>query len=105
MVNVQDMVDISTAAALMGITLNAVRKRIQRGTLQATKQDGEWYVTIQDVRQNTPGNDPDDKDRLIQVLTEELKARRREVQELHVLLQMSQAETQRAYRPGWRPPR
>ena len=44
--DVQDTVDIPTAAGRMGITPEAVRKRIARGTLPATKQDGRWYVVL-----------------------------------------------------------
>ncbi len=40
------MVDISTAAARMGITPKAVRNRLGRGTLDGTKQDGRWYVAL-----------------------------------------------------------
>jgi len=113
----QDRVDISTAAARMGITPEAVRKRIKRGTLQATKQDGRWVVTaannVHDTAQNVQDARPDDKDKLIQILTEELEARRqeikelqedrrREVQELHVLLQTAQALTAPERRSWWR---
>jgi len=112
---IQDTVDISTAAARMGITPEAVRKRISRGTLRATKQDGRWYVTPeakkghhhldagQDTTHHVQDGRPDDKDRLIQMLTEEIEARRREVQELHVLLQTAQAAlTAPKDRPWWR---
>ena len=120
---VQDRLDISTAAAQMGITPEAIRKRIARGTLEATKEDGRWYVIPdsrnnhrqdagedtrqdagQDARRHVQDDRPDDRDRLIQTLTDELEARRREVSELHVLLQLS---TQAALaapksRPWWR---
>ena len=60
--DVQDTVDIPTAAGRMGITPEAVRKRIARGTLPATKQDGRWYVVLdgqdgQDGRVPRPGRD------------------------------------------------
>ncbi len=42
----ESMVDISTAAARMGITPKAVRNRLGRGTLDGTKQDGRWYVAL-----------------------------------------------------------
>ncbi len=42
----EGMVDISTAAARMGITPKAVRNRLGRGTLDGTKQDGRWYVAL-----------------------------------------------------------
>jgi len=116
---VQDKVDIGTAATRMGITPEAVRKRIARGTLPATKQEGRWYVTLgtsngyhpqdtgQDAGQDTGRNVQDtwqnDKDRLIQTLTDELEARRREVSELHVLLGQAQAALPAPKnRPWWR---
>ena len=40
----QELLDIASVAVSMGITAEAVRKRIARGTLQATKRDGRWYV-------------------------------------------------------------
>ena len=45
--NGQELVDISTAAIRLGVTPEAVRKRIARGTLSATKQDGRWYVVLE----------------------------------------------------------
>ncbi len=47
----QDMIDIGTAAVRMGVTPEAVRKRISRGTISATKQDGRWYI-VQDAVQD-----------------------------------------------------
>jgi len=116
---VQDGLDISTAAAQMGITPEAVRKRIARGTLRATKEDGRWYVIPeaknghhrldagQDARQDAGHHvqdaGQDGKDQLIAMLTEELEARRREVSELHVLLQTAQtALTAPKSHPWWR---
>ena len=105
----KSMVDISTAATLMGISPKAVRNRLGRGTLEGTKHDGRWYValsqsnpTVQRVGQDKPNNR-----RLIQSLTEELDAFRREVQDLRVRVRLLtiQAEAPRAYRAGWFPPR
>jgi len=122
--NGQDKVDIGTAAIRMGITTEAIRKRIGRGTIPATKQDGRWHIVldgVQDAVQDAsstsgvgrPAQDtgpdvqddrPDDKDRLIQILTTELDARRREIGELHVLLQTTQTALAAApaRRPWWR---
>ena len=46
------MVDISTAAARMGITPKAVRNPLGRGTLDGTKQDGRWYVDLSPCTHN-----------------------------------------------------
>ena len=40
----QQLFDVAIVAQKMGITPEAVRKRIARGSLQAVKQDGRWYV-------------------------------------------------------------
>ena len=37
---------VAEAADVLGISKDAVRKRISRGTLQAAKQDGEWMVFL-----------------------------------------------------------
>jgi len=105
----QDL-NISTAAAQMGITPEAVRKRIARGTLRATKQEGRWHVDIGEATRQDTGKDtgqddhPNDKDRLIQALTDELTSRRQEIQQLHVLLQSAQTALTPApeRRPWWR---
>jgi len=117
---IQDTIDIGTAAARMGITPEAVRKRIARGTLRATKEDGRWYIipeaknglhaqdAVQDAGQDAGRHvqdaGQDDKDRLIQMLTEEIEARRREISELHVVIQTTAqtALTAPKSRPWWR---
>lgn len=43
---VQDSVDIRTAAQLLGLTPEGVRKRIQRGILKAEKVDNRWLVIL-----------------------------------------------------------
>lgn len=129
----QALMDISEVAGRLGITPEAVRKRIARGSMEATKQDGRWYVSVdeqagngqipptaaatpildvQDAEKRLPDivrQDQDDKNRLIEVLQgqvrsqgEELDARRREVQELHVLLQQSSLPPARHTRVWWR---
>ena len=127
----QALMDISEVAGRLGITPEAVRKRIARGSMEATKQDGRWYVSVdeqagkisptpaatpipdvQDAQERVPDvvrQDQDDKNRLIEALQgqvrsqgEELDARRREVQELHVLLQQSSLPPARHARVWWR---
>lgn len=52
---------VAEAAEVLGISRDAVRKRIARGTLQATKQDGEWTIDLDDGDQpKTEGKTEDD---------------------------------------------
>jgi len=92
----QDMVDIGTAAVRMGVTPEAVRKRISRGTIPAAKQDGRWYIVedgiqaaVQDAAsasgvgrpvqdtgrytgQDVQGNRPDGRDVLVAELQDRI---------------------------------
>lgn len=43
-------VDIGQAAEILGMSKDAVRKRIQRGTLPAEKIDGQWYIRLDDIQ-------------------------------------------------------
>ena len=42
----QDGVPIAAAATALGLSVEAVRKRIRRGTLQASKVSGEWRIVL-----------------------------------------------------------
>ena len=42
-----DRVTVAEAAAILGVSVDAVRKRLQRGTLAGEKQGKTWYVTLQ----------------------------------------------------------
>ena len=53
----QDGIPIADAAALLGLSAEAVRKRIQRGTLDGHKRAGHWFVVIE--RQDEPSGRPD----------------------------------------------
>jgi excisionase family DNA binding protein len=39
-------VTLDQAARLLGTTADAVRKRIERGTLPARKFEGRWYIEV-----------------------------------------------------------
>jgi hypothetical protein len=41
-----DGIPISDAAQQLGISAEAIRKRIGRGTMHGYKVDGQWYVTL-----------------------------------------------------------
>lgn len=55
-------VDISEAAKILGISVEATRKRLQRGSLQGYKVDDRWYIVldVQDMKSRTrPEEDSD----------------------------------------------
>jgi hypothetical protein len=50
--SVLDRLDIPTAAERLGISVEALRKRIARRQVAAVKEDGRWYVLL-DTRPDT----------------------------------------------------
>jgi len=46
-----DPVDSTRAAQFLGVTEDAIRKRIARGTLEGYKEDGKWFVRLPDSNQ------------------------------------------------------
>ena len=104
--DVQDNKGIASVAGRMGITPEAVRKRIARGTLQATKRDGRWYVGAPDPSRADGDGRPvqdqhDDKDGFGQVLLAQLIAKDRQISELHRLLAKAAPPPARSGRPWW----
>jgi excisionase family DNA binding protein len=94
-------VTILEAAKCLGMSTDTIRRRISRGELRARKvpsSHGDQYMveipdeihtTSQENNVNTA--EIDILRKTINILETELEARRREVQELHVLLQQAQA--------------
>ena len=74
---------VAETADVLGISKDAVRKRIARGTLQATKQDGEWTIDLDDGDQyKTSGQDAEDASHfweLINDLKQEIERLRQEL--------------------------
>ncbi len=68
---------VAEAAEALGITRDAVRKRISRGTMEAEKgEDGSWtvYMTVQDIgRAQEPPEEKGTEDST-DLLTERIKA-------------------------------
>jgi hypothetical protein len=44
-----EMVPLIQAAARLGVSVDAIRRRIRRGTITAAKQDDRWYVEVPDI--------------------------------------------------------
>jgi predicted ArsR family transcriptional regulator len=125
------LVSLAEAASRLGVSVDTVRRRLQKGELrgqqQARAQGYVWLIEIEE--EPDPGNSPADAEHISQISVAacqaeigrlegmvamlqdrvnsqetELEARRREVQELHVLLQQSQAAlpASREGRSWWR---
>jgi len=71
---------VAQAADRLGISEDAVRSRVKRGTLQAERESGTVYVLLDADRpatgEPTSDADQDSKDELIAVLREQLAAER-----------------------------
>jgi len=98
---------IAQAAERLGVSMDTIRRRISKGEIKARKvpsAHGEMYMieipdnasqqTEEKAGKNNDGHNSSEIEALrktISILETELEARRREVQELHVLLQQAQA--------------
>ena len=58
-----DRVTVAEAAAILGVSEDVVRKRLQRGTLAGEKQGRTWLVTLQQDTDRTPTGHRQDTDR------------------------------------------
>jgi hypothetical protein len=106
----QDSVDLTTAAARLGLSVATLRKRLQRGAITGFKAaDGSWRVVLDavDNRLDSPGQTGGQHPAAlvealrdeIQFLQAELRARDDEIQRrdeeirrVHVLLQQLQQQ-------------
>jgi len=101
-------VPIAEAAKCLGTSIDTIRRRISKGQLKARKvlsSHGEMYlvevpdevspVTTRAENKTEPkvehSSEIEALHKTISILETELESRRREVQELHVLLQQAQA--------------
>ena len=98
-------VPITDAAKILNVSMDTVRRRIGKGELKARKvpsPHGETYLVEVPDDPDPVSEIPEDKEdnpvaieamrKTISILETELEARRREVQELHVLLQQAQKQ-------------
>jgi excisionase family DNA binding protein len=97
-------VTIAQAAERLGVSMDTIRRRISKGEVKARKvpsAHGEMYMIELDEEASPEPIEPPGKTEItpevealrktISILETELEARRREIQELHVLLQQAQA--------------
>jgi len=107
--NQPETVDSHQASQRLGITEDAIRKRIARGTLEGYKEDGRWWVQIPDNGQSQPETDrTDGKDIAIAAmearigsLETQLTAKDQQIDQLHHLLAQTALKEAPA-RPWWR---
>jgi excisionase family DNA binding protein len=62
MTNAPIRVTVEDAAKLLGISVDAVRKRIERGTLRNEKRNGTRYVLLDDMTEQDTGRTRHDSD-------------------------------------------
>jgi len=111
-----ETVDSHQASQRLGITEDAIRKRIARGTLEGYKEDGRWWVQIPDNGQNNktnsqsqPENDQNNgkdialaaMESRIESLETQLTAKDQQIDQLHHLLAQTALNTPSA-RPWWK---
>jgi len=92
--NRPETVDSHQASKRLGITEDAIRKRITRGTLEGYKEDGRWWVQIPDNGQRQPDTDQRDGNNIaiaamearIESLETQLTAKDQQIDQLHHLL-------------------
>jgi len=94
-------VSIGDAATRLGVSADTIRRRIGKGTLtghqEPTAQGFRWQVEIPEIQEKNGHQGDAHGDALenlllvIKTQADELEARRREISELHVLLQTAQA--------------
>jgi len=106
-----ETVSVGEAARRLGVSTDTIRRRISKGELTAhqepTPQGYRWQVELE--LDNKAVNHESNLEALVitlqnqvQAQGEELDARRREVQELHVLLQTAQTALTAPNKPWWR---
>ena len=105
-------VTIAEAAQILRLSERTIRRRLQVGELTGSRMASPGgYTWLVDVPDEAPIGESDRTEALIARLeaqveaqAQELEARRREVQQLHVLLQQAQAAlpAPRNGRPWWR---
>ncbi len=97
----QNVQDIATAARTLGLTPDAVRKRLARGSLTGGKgSDGKWWVRVDtdhdatgqrpESVQNGHGENDATVQNILDALRSELDAKNQQIEQLHVLLQQAQ---------------
>jgi len=102
-----ETVSVGEAAQRLGISTDTIRRRIRAGELVAHKEPTPPYRWQVQLKNDQHGHDSALTDLVtalegqVKAQAEELDARRREVQELHVLLQTAQTALTTPERRTW----
>jgi len=112
---VQTTINSTRAAQFLGITEDAIRKRIARGTLEGYKEDGKWFVRLSDSdqtvdRTGVQNDQTDGKDGVIAELRDrvasletQISQKDHQLTEMLVVVRQSQAMLQAPpARPWWK---
>jgi len=113
--NRPETVDSTRAAQFLGVTEDAIRKRIARGTLEGYKEDGKWFVRLPDNgqkidRTGVQNDQTDGKDGVIAELRDrvasletQISQKDHQLTEMLIVVRQSQAMLQAApARPWWK---
>jgi len=104
---------ITAAAEHLQVSTATVKRRLRNGTLKGRQiprpQGYTWLIEVDQHQDNHPlttgssegVNAPVQELTMVTWLQEELSARRREISELHVLLQNAQAALPAPHKPWW----
>lgn len=88
---------VHEAATALGISAITLKRRIKAGSVEAKQEKTptgfKWLVAVPDEVSAPPQSNVEHRlNQIIELLQDELAARRREVAELHVLLQQEQQQ-------------
>ena len=74
-----EILDSNQAAEVLGLSVDALRKRISRGTVDGFKSNGRWYVRNSDVKTD-----------IIALLRQQIEVKDHQIRELHSMLATAQ---------------
>jgi phage I-like protein len=92
-----DRFTVAAAAEILGVSQDAVRKRVKRDTIQHGKDDGRIFVLL-DANKNRPKTDQDaGRVEMVEVLRDEISHLRRESERKDtIILSLSQSNAEQA---------
>ncbi len=74
-----DILDSQQAAQILGLSVDALRKRIARGTVDGFKSNGRWYIRNTGV-----------KDDIVALMRQQISVKDEQIRELHSMLAKAQ---------------